>query len=297
MERIQYQDTNFKDYLCYLNTFAVYPLYILKKILGFQFAYLLLTLTTGILFSYFVVKIYSQIYQKKSSLNIYLIIFFFYMPFGIGGYYIDGVIYLLSILSLYFFLKDYKYNYIYSGFFLSTISIIKTFHVAPFLISFSIIFLYKFLFKNTKYLVIKSAVIFYSTFLIINTIFFSLYLYFNKISLDFFYEYQVSQSLLSSASRLSNFIYKFFFLDFNLLSAILNKNFGIILFYPFIIIFYISLFFLIKNLNKKGHLNKNIFLIFMIFSTSVNFIIAGRDLNHKILLFLSLIMLIQKTFN
>jgi len=205
------------------------------------------------------------------------------MPFGIGGYYIDGVVYLLSILSLYFFLKDYKYNYIYSGFFLSTISIIKTFHVAPFLISFSIIFLYKFLFKNTKYLVIKSAVIFYSTFLIINTIFFSLYLYFNKISLDFFYEYQVSQSLLSSASRLSNFIYKFFFLDYNLLSAMLNKNFGIILFYPFIIIFYISLFFLIKNLNKKSHLNKNIFLIFIIISTSVNFIIAGRDLNHKIL--------------
>jgi len=110
-----------------------------------------------------------------------------------------------------------------------------------------------------------------------------LYLHFNKISLEFFYEYQIKQSLFYSSVRFDEFITKFFFLNFNILNAILNKKFGIILFYPFIIIFYASLFFLVKNIKKEGHLNKNIFLIFMIFSTSINFILAGRDLNHKIL--------------
>ena len=301
IERIEYKDTNFKDYLCYLNEFSIYPLYLLQKIFGFKFSYLFLTISIGILFSYFTVKIYSHIFQKIASINIYFIIFFFYMPFGIGGYYVDNVIYLLSIISLYFFLKNIKYNYIFSAFFLSTIIMLKSFHVAPFLISISVIFLYKLLFENKKYEVIKDAVIFYFSILIMVIIFSCLYLYYNKISFNLFYEYQFKQSLFLSTSRFDEFIYKFFFLDFNLFNAILNKNFGVILFYPFIIIFYISLFFLVKNIKKKSHLNKNIFLIFMVFSTSINFMMAGRDLNHKILflpiLFFAIISLLNFKFS
>lgn len=297
IDRIQYKDRNFIDYLCYLTEISVYPLFLLEKIFGFKISYFFLTIFIGILFSYFTVKTYSQVFKNNVSINTYFIIFFFYMPFGIGGYYVDQLIYLLSILSLYFFFKDHRYNYVFSAFFLSIIMVVKLFHVAPFLISFTIIFFYKFLVEKDKYHVIKNAIIFNFSFLAIVIIFYSLYIHLNKIPINLFYEYQVKQSLFYSTSRFDEFIYRFFFLDFNLFNAISNKNFGIIIFYPFIIIFYISLFFLLKNINKVSYINRNIFLIFTTVSTSINFIIAGRDLNHKILFLPILFFVIMSLIN
>ena len=110
--RIEDQELNFKDYICFLNNFTIYPLIFLGDILGYYtLAYYLLACSVGILISFLMIRLYENIFEIKRSINRYYFLFYFILPFGIAGYYVDIILYLFASISVFFYFKQGEKTY------------------------------------------------------------------------------------------------------------------------------------------------------------------------------------------
>ena len=282
--RIEDQELNFKDYICFLNNFTIYPLIFLGDILGYYtLAYYLLACSVGILISFLMIRLYENIFEIKRSINRYYFLFYFILPFGIAGYYVDIILYLFASISVFFYFKQGSLNFYLSAIFLAFCVFIKYFSATPFVLAFGFIFFIEWYYANFKLKYLIKPLKFFIFFSFVTTFMLSIYIYLNDINIELMYEYLFKEMLDSGSNRLTNLFNSIFFLNYNIFKAIINFNVGIILFYLFIICFYFSIYLLIKIILTKKDEKQALLLIFIIVSSSFTFLLAGRDWNHKIL--------------
>lgn len=281
--RVEEQQVNFRDYICFLNNFTIYPLIFLGNFLGYTLAYYFLALLVGVLISFLTIRLYENIFELKESIYRYYLFFFFILPFGISGYYIDIILYLFAVLSVYFYFKKTSINLYLSSSFLAFCLFIKYFSAAPFILAFGFIFLLEWYYVNFSIKYLIKPVKFFTFFLFIIILLISFYIYLNQINIEIFYEYLFKEMIGSGSNRIENIFTDIFFLNYNFFKAIFNFNVGIIFFYVFVISFYFCIFLLIKFTLKKNYKKQTLLLIFFIVSSSFTFLLAGRAWNHKIL--------------
>ena len=283
VERIKNREVNFKDYLCFLNNIALYPLIFFGDIVGYSLAYFILAVLTGIAITYFAIQLHDKVFEKETSISKYFLFFFFILPFGMSGYYIDIILYLFGTISIFFYFKKGFVFFYLSSFLLSVCFILKYFNSIPFLIGFGAVFLLEWYYNNFKINFIIKPLKFFLFFFIFTIFLIFFYTYLNQINIEMFSEYLFKEMIDSGESRIENLFKNLMFLNYNFFSAILNFKIGTLLFYLFVICFYFCIILLLKLLIKKENKNQALLLVFLIVTTSFTFILAGRDFNHKIL--------------
>lgn len=283
VDRIKNEELNFQDYICFLNNIALYPLIFIGEIVGYGYAYFILAVLSGITITFLAVRLYEKVFETETSIDKYFLFFFFILPFGMSGYYIDIVLYLCGTISIYLYFKNGSFYFYLSSFFLSLSFLLKYFSSIPFIIAFCSVFFLEWYYNNFKLNYLAKPIKFFLIFLFFINFLIFFYTYINQINIEMFFEYLFKEMIASGNSRIENLFKNLFFLNYNFFNSVINLKIGSLLLYLFIICFYFCLFLLLKFGIKKENKKQALLLIFFITSVSFTFVLAGRDFNHKIL--------------
>jgi hypothetical protein len=293
-----YHDQNkiiFQDYFCHVFNFGIIPFHYFSKIFGFKFSVYLFTFILGHFYAYFLSLILKNYFAIKGFFEIYLINFFFFIPFSIGVFYLDQLAILFILLTLFFFTKKKQINLIFSSLFLTISFFIKFYYIIPYIVFCILLFIISFLTKN--FILIKKLLLQF----LFCILFFLVFLFLFKLNfsnIDIFYDYMFNNNEKFTKGRFDKFFIKILFLQYNPFSIIKNFNMGSMFLYPFIVSYYFGIFLIVVKVFKLK-INytlinefKLMILLFFTVSAPIYFIIAGRDWNHKLYFMVPLFLIV-----
>lgn len=287
---------NLNDYLCHTFNFGSYPIYILEKIFSLKISLIFLTLLLGHVYSYYSSKLIETHFKIKGFFECYLIIFFLFIPFSLGVYYVDQLSIAFLLLSFYFLIHKNVHSLFISSFFLNISFFLKFYFLPSYLIIIFLIFIFSLVLREkSKYWL---RIIYY---LFLSFLFFLIFLIINikifNYNYSTFFDYIILNNLNSGAPRLKSFFTNYFFFNYNLFEIVFNLKIGSLLLYPFIIVFYFSILYLAINLNKS-FVNKSMFqesyviIFFLTLISPLLFLTSGHDWNHKLYYFPTLMIIV-----
>lgn len=278
-----------KDYFCHFFPLQFYFLSPILNFINLEKFIVLFSIILNFLFAFQFTYYTKKILQSKIKFfNLFIIVSFFFIPFGIGAAHHNELAIYFCVIGFLIAINNLdRFNYIALSFL--TLGLTIKYSIAlpiygAIFLSFTILLFTDF---SKNHLILFLKYIFSIAFLFLLIIYF--YIVSADISIKDFFSYLFFDTMTLSESRFT--IGSFLF--FNLFENILNFFFdfdgikslpiGSLLQLPIVLSYFIFIFIVIikrKNLSFK----EKIFFYFLIFASIFLFVSLGRDWNHKFIL-------------